>query len=237
MQVLLERQVFGGTGSVMPKTTFRQRGEEKVLIIYSIEFWDKVWKGGHLWQKEEAPSPWRLNMIEGTMSRRAKSEKWWASGWPSGCLTTSCSRLWFQVEHAAWLLSEEAFMKAKGPLFILSIMLCSINANGVWEAKSSHIAFTEKFTLQDLSGKVTEASTLGETHKSASWRQLGITLVWLCPDVGLPLFQGIILTLGSCFPSICLYGKLPLHPLWEETLSHHPLVSVSASFKQRNTMW
>lgn len=92
-------------------------------------------------------------------------------------------------------------MEAKGTLFIVSILWCSINANGGGAAKSSHITSTGKFTLQDLSGKVTTASVLGDTMKG-QMQIIGnhYTLYCMCPDGRFPFLCKVSFVLMLCSP-------------------------------------
>lgn len=53
--------------------------------------------------------------------------------------TVSCP--WFWARPATYLVSVEAFMEAKGTLFILSVPLGFISANGSWAAESSHTRY------------------------------------------------------------------------------------------------
>lgn len=58
-------------------------------------------------------------------------------------------------------------MEAKRTLFILSVLVCFINASGV-EQPDHHDSPTQKSPFQDLSGKVTIASILRDIHKGAN---------------------------------------------------------------------
>lgn len=130
-------------------------------------------------------------------------------------------------------------MEAKGTLFILSILLCSINTNGGWAAKSSCVTSIGKFTLQDLSENITIASSLGDICKGASHKYLEIILFWACAECTI-LFVWFFCKMSFshwCYAILSIFFSVScLKHLHER--KHRPLLrcSVGTSLEQRNSM-
>ena len=103
--------------------------------------------------------------------------------------TVSCP--WFWARPATYLVSVEAFMEAKGTLFILSVPLCFISANGNWAAESSHTRSIH-WEIHSPKSKWRSNDAFNLRRHSERFKlqkKMEITLLLhMCPDDGLFFF-------------------------------------------------
>lgn len=147
--------------------------------------------------------------------------------------TVSC--LWFQANHATYLLSMEAFVEAKRTLFILSVLLCFINANGSWAAKPSCSCYLH-WEIHCPKSKW-ESNNASSFRRHSSRCKFQTTENYFVPTVPwwwTSFFLQVVILTDVYAHLEHIFAVSFLKNLCGKKQAHHPGVSEGASLEQRH---